>query len=53
MKKESLFFIKSDEILNILTADNSGDEVDILLHDEDQCFLFGDVEFVGQEVIIE
>jgi len=53
-RRERLFAIREADIQQLLFADNSDDdEDDLLLDEEDQNFLFEDIDNVSQEVIIE
>ena len=53
MAAERLFIINEQNIEQILLADNSDDENNLLLDDEDVNFLEEDVDKTGEEVIIE
>lgn len=50
---ERLFYIKDDEILQFLAADDSENEDNLLLDEEDCQFIGEDVECTNKEVIIE
>ena len=53
MAAERLFIINEKNIEQMLLADNSDDENNLLLDDEDVNFLEEDVDKTGEEVIIE